>query len=343
MFKFLRKGAIFLFAFSVISLVSCGPEKENVGPGPDPDINEDDKKEDNYIPSLISPTGAPTLPAYKLLLSEKVEANTVTDATTIPAYFSSGNSDFIIFDSTNAQKLLNKAGENAKYEFVQMLTGGNFHLLGFDKTEEDVPANDDTIYGFMSQSTPGILFRNIYGSDMVFDQAFNGIAELQTSLLTMKNYEIAGTKIDWAVVAEPANTALQSKLKANGNTNILDINLNAAFKEKHKDEWNKDYICQAGLFVKKEFKEEHPEVYESTISLLQEGINALFTDLDSAFNEMTSGELSDANKFQAKFGFNSGVIKGVQGTNSSKNGFGVVPNDVKFTVGDINKFNSLTA
>ena len=224
-----------------------------------------------------------------------------------------------------------------------MLTGGNFHLLGFNKTENDVPSQDDMIFGFMEKSTPGILFRNIYGSDIKFDQAFGAIGDLQTSLLTMKDYQVNGTTIDWAIVAEPANTALQAKLKANGNTNILDINLNSAFKAKNSDNWSKDYIVQAGLFVNKEFKANHAEAYKTTMALINDGIERLFTDLDGAYTEMTAGDYADATVFQNKFGFNPSVIKNVQGTNSTKNGFGVVPNDVTFTVEEINLFNSLTA
>ena len=57
---------------------------------------------------------------------------------------------------------------------------------------------------------------------------------------------------------------------------------------------------------------------------------------------MTAGDYADATVFQNKFGFNPSVIKNVQGTNSTKNGFGVVPNNVTFTVEEINLFNSLT-
>ena len=79
------------------------------------------------------------------------------------------------------------------------------------------------------------------------------------------------------------------------------------------------------------------------MDLLNDGVNALFTNLDGAYSEMTSGEYSDVSKFTAKFGFSSAVIKNVQGENSAKNGFGVVPTNVKFTVEDINTFNQLTA
>lgn len=324
-----NKKILFLFGiFAGVVLTSCEPISTN----------------DEYIPSLITPTGAPTLPAYKLMISDKIDVTSPTDNTAIPAHLTKGDVDFVIFDATNAQKVLAKQGENAKYEFVQMLTGGNFHLLGFNKTEKDTPKNKDNILGFMPESTPGILFENIYGSDLTFDLSFNSIADLTPYLIQMNtNYEISGEVVDWAVVAEPANTQIQSKLKEKGITNFIDINLNAAFKEKHADKWNKDYICQAGLFVKKEFKEAHSDVFESTISLLNEGINKLFADLDGAFSEMTSGDLSNAETFTNTFGFNSAVIKGVQGNNSTKNGFGVVPTNVTFTVEDINLFNSLLA
>lgn len=326
--KILKRSSALIFLLGAVALSGCGEPTE---------------QSDDYIPTLITPTGAPTLPAYKAMISEDVKVISPTDNTSIPGYLSSGDADFVIFDAGNAQKVLNKAGENAKFEFVKMLTGGNFHLLGFNKTENDVPSQDDMIFGFMEQSTPGILFRNIYGSDLKFDQTFGAIGDLQTSLLTMKDYQINGTTIDWAIVAEPANTALQAKLKANGNTNILDINLNSAFKAKNSDKWSKDYIVQAGLFVNKEFKANHAEAYETTIALINDGIERLFTDLDGAYSEMTAGDYADATVFQNKFGFNPSVIKNVQGTNSTKNGFGVVPNDVTFTVEEINLFNSLTA
>ena len=326
--KILKRSSALIFLLGAVALSGCGEPAE---------------QSDDYIPTLITPTGAPTLPAYKAMISEDVKVISPADNTSIPSYLSSGDADFVIFDAGNAQKVLNKAGENAKFEFVKMLTGGNFHLLGFNKAETDVPSQDDMIFGFMEKSTPGILFRNIYGSDIKFDQAFGAIGDLQTSLLTMKDYQINGTTIDWAIVAEPANTALQAKLKANGNTNILDINLNSAFKAKNSDKWSKDYIVQAGLFVNKEFKANHAEAYETTIALINDGIERLFTDLDGAYSEMTAGDYADATVFQSKFGFNPSVIKNVQGTNSTKNGFGVVPNDVTFTVREINLFNSLTA
>ena len=145
--KILKRSSALIFLLGAVALSGCGEPAE---------------QSDDYIPTLITPTGAPTLPAYKAMISEDVKVISPTDNTSIPSYLSKGDADFVIFDAGNAQKVLNKAGDNAKFEFVKMLTGGNFHLLGFNKTENDVPSQDDMIFGFMEQSTPGILFRNIY-------------------------------------------------------------------------------------------------------------------------------------------------------------------------------------
>ena len=118
-----KKGSILICMLGAAALTGCSNE-----------LQASDKP---YVPTLITPTGAPTLPAYKAMISEDINVLSPTDNTAIPAYLSSGDADFVIFDAGNAQKILNKAGENAKFEFVKMLTGGNFHLLGFNKTENE--------------------------------------------------------------------------------------------------------------------------------------------------------------------------------------------------------------
>ena len=287
--------------------------------------------------SVIMPSGAPTLAMHSIINDKNFDVDIRSDATSIPAEFNLGNANFLVFDSINGTNILNKQGENAKYEYVKMLTGGNFHLLAFNKTTIE-PKEDDVIYGFMGNSTPGKLFRSIYG-DVNFDQNFDGIAGLRDNLLLMdENYSINGLKIDYAVVAEPACSAIINKLGAK-KLNIVDINLQKEFNEK-KSEWSLDYICQAGLFVNREFKNNNKDKFASLISSLNTGIDKLFFSLDdvlSNFNEI----YEDDTVFISKYGFSKNVIKGVQGDNSSKNGFGIVPNNVNITVSDINNFSSL--
>ena len=288
--------------------------------------------------SLIIPSGAPTLAAYKILTnSDAFDAEVRSDATTIPAEFSLGNANFIVFDSINGSNILSKQCENAKYEYVKMLTGGNFHLLAFNKDTIDIK-DEDVVYGFMSNSTPGKLFRAIYG-EIGFDQNFDGVSGVRDSLLQMnENYEVNGVKVDYAVVAEPVSTAIKSKLSAK-NLKITDINLQSKFNEV-KEEWKLDYICQAGLFVNKEFKNSNPNEYSAFMNDISAGISSLFTSLDTVIATFEEKFEDDAS-FTAKFGFAKTLVKGVQGENSSKNGFGIVPNKVEIRVEDITTFSSL--
>ena len=70
------------------------------------------------------------------------------------------------------------------------------------------------------------------------------------------------------------------------------------------------------------------------------GISSLFTSLDTVIATFEEKFEDDAS-FTTKFGFAKTLVKGVQGENSSKNGFGIVPNEVEIRVEDITTFSSL--
>ena len=73
---------------------------------------------------------------------------------------------------------------------------------------------------------------------------------------------------------------------------------------------------------------------------INSGISSLFTSLDTVIATFEEKFEDDAS-FTAKFGFAKTLVKGVQGENSSKNGFGIVPNEVEIRVEDITTFSSL--
>lgn len=285
---------------------------------------------------ILLPSGAPTLPSYSFI--ENNLADVVSDPTIIPAEFSKGEYPFIVFDSTKAQKILDNQGENAKYEFVKMLTGGNFYLVGFNKSNEDVQ-KDDIVYGFMETSTPGMLFKSIYDAKSKFDYNANSIADLATMLTTIdSNYKISGEVVDWAVVAEPALSKLANAFDKK-KLNYTIINLQEKFYKKYETKWNKHYICQAGLFVNKEFKEKHNSSYKNVMNTYKTSIDNLFNNFESTLKHFSDKYTSQS--FTNTFGFSLELLSKVQGENSKKNGFGVVPNGVSFSVEDINNFNSL--
>lgn len=291
---------------------------------------------------LVVPSGSPTLSVYNLINKDKAEVT--TSASNIPAYFSNGAYPFIVFDSTKGSTLLEKQGENARYEFDRMLTGGNFHLFAFNKNESDYEKLDikdeDYIIGFQKDGTPDKLFRSIYDDVTICDTYFNDISSLRDKLLTMKlDYKIDKNKIDYAIVAEPAATIIKTKL-TNKGLKILDINLQKEFKKKNASKRDKEFIPQAGLFVRKDIKETYKEYYNQITQEITSSIKTVLSNPNEVKTSIESKFLS-AEEQVAHYGFASSIVTSVQGENGAKNGFGIVPNDVNFTKADIKNFNGL--
>lgn len=318
----MKKSRLFVLLSSIVlSICSCSMKASNK----------------NKVASIILPSGAPTLAAHSIIENDNYDTKILNDATLIPAEFNLGNSSFIVFDSVKGLDIIKKQGENAKYEYVSMLTGGNFKLLGFNQKRFRV-TEESVVYGFMSNSTPGQLFKNIYG-DRNFDQNFDSVGQLKDTLLTMNSEcEVNGVRVDYALIAEPAATIITNPLVDKGII-VTSLNLQIKFNNVN-DSWNHKYICQAGLFVNKEFKNTNVVTYNQFIVDLNNGKNRLFNELDIVVSEFSNKYLSD-NEFINKYGFSHNVINGVQGNNSSKNGFGIVPTSEIITEEEIVEFSNL--
>lgn len=317
---------LFTFLSAVVFLTSCNRSYEELP--------------DKYI---LMPSGAPTLAAYKLINDDKV--NILTDASSIPAAFSLGKSPFIVFDSLKALNILKKQGENAKYKYVKMLTGGNFHLLAFNKTQEEVEnlsiSDKDVVYGFQKGNTPDLLFKKLFKDAGECDVYFNSISDLNAKLSTMnKEYKIDNTVVNYAIVAEPACTVIKAKLTSK-NLVVQDIDLQKEFKNKVTG-WDKDYIPQAGLFIRNDVSE-RSLLYKTVIEQISLSIDNVLRDSKAVQQEILD-KFEDQNQVgQSHYGFLPTIITKVQGDDGSKNGFGIVPNDVVFEESDINNFGSLLA
>ncbi len=293
----------------------------------------------NY--KLLMPVGAPALPLYMEILMEDNVETTSTPAT-ITAEFSNENYDFLVFDSTQVVNIL-KQQENPLYEFKLMLTGGNFHLLGFNKESDSLPNEGENIYSFQKAGTANKMFVNIYGDIIPEENYFDAVGNLQTELLKLdSNFSIDGENIDWAVISEPQLTNLMTKWSQNGidTSKILDINLQKAFKEANSDKYTYDYVPQAALFVRKEYEEENEEVVKKVIERIDNAVNDVINDPENVA-ETIDEKFTDQNEQTSKFGFNSTLIKNVQ--KDGKNGFGIVPTSINEEMDEtiINQFLSI--
>lgn len=327
------KKQILIFPFLCMSLFSCNNTN-----------NENNEEKKDVLPTndILMPLGAPALPLYQAILDNRVQGVDTQNTKNIPGQLLLDNYNYIVFDSTQAQPKLESEGANAKYEFVRMLTGGNFHLLGFGKTEDDRPSDTDYIIGFNEQAVPGKMFRKVFSErTKAFDENKDGVGAVKTTLETMNaDYNLAnGQKVDWALVAEPVCTAIKGLLGKKGITGILDINLQTEFSSSVEG-WDKPYICQAGLFVNKAYKAAHLDQHNDLLNKISTAINNVFTDLDGVMSTI-SEKYTTNEAFTGAFGFAAAQVMPAQGTNSSKNGLGIVPNNVTYTVEDIHTFNNL--
>ncbi len=304
-----RNKILFLSALAIFSLTGCHASNNIYS--------------EQICYSLLMPVGAPALPMYmEILMEEKV--TTTTTPTTIPPEFSNENYDFLIFDSTQALNILSKQ-ENPLYEFKLMLTGGNFHVLGFDKEEGSLPIEGENIYSFQQTGTASKMFANIYGDIIPEGNYFNAIGDLQTELLKIDSeFKINNKKVDWAVVSEPQLTNLMNRWEENNidTSKIIDINLQSAFKEANKETYEYDYIPQAALFVNRNFEKENPEKVLKVVERVNNAVNDVINNPNNVSTTITN-RIPDLNEQTAKFGFNAKLIEEVQ--KEGRNGFGIVP------------------
>ena len=323
----MKKSILFFSALIISTLTSCHAS-----------TNIYNEKLDY---KLLMPVGAPALPLYmEILIEENVE--TTTTPTTIPPEFSNENYDFLVFDSTQVVNILKKQ-ENPLYEFKLMLTGGNFHVLGFNKEVSAIPTEGDNIYSFQKTGTANKMFTNIYGDIIQEENYFDAVGNLQTELLKLdSNFSIEGETIDWAVISEPQLTNLMARWSQNGidTTKILDINLQKAFKEKNSDTYTFDYVPQAALFVRKEFEKENEEVVDKILERINNAVNDVINNPENVASAIEE-KLSDQNEQTSLFDFNSTLIRNVQ--KDGRNGFGVVPTSINEEMDEtvINQFLSI--
>lgn len=327
-----KRNFLTIFSISLVALTSsCTFVK----------VDEDTSTTPGTETQVVMPKGAPTLSAYELINHKEV---TVMDnASNIPTFFSSASYPFIVFDSVKGLNLIEKAGENAHYEFDMMLTGGNFHLFAFNKNESELEnltiTDEDYILGFQKSGTPDLLFRTIYSGVTECDTYLNDISSLKDKLLGMsEDYRVDRNVVDYAIVAEPAATAIKTQLTKKG-LKVADINLQKEYRNKFSNEWDKDFIPQAGLFVRKDIKTKYPDYYSQIKASFYSSITNVLTDPKNVKTSIES-VFPDVQDQNSNYGFASNMITLVQGEDGKKNGFGIVPKDVNFTINDIKLFNS---
>ncbi len=280
---------------------------------------------------LLMPSGAPTLALYEeVALNNEVIVTTNTNE--VKDNFVANNYKYLIFDCINGITFQNQNKSN--YEFVSLLTGGNFHLIGINKTLDDVPTNDDYIVGFGNESLiPNKVYTKLY-QDAPMDNLFASVTDLSSYLKSIDaEGKVNNQQIDWIFIAQPSLFSLRSSNSDFDNLvkNGVDINI----KDKFKELYNVDYIPQAGLFVNKTYKENH----QNEVAAFKNKVDQMLADAlnnPTKVKETMHSYSEDLQTQAARYGFNENIMFNLQ--NNGSNQFGIVDPAVNFTIDDINSF-----
>lgn len=219
---------------------------------------------DEYVVKVSSPSGAPGL-ALVTLAVQSPENYTYLTAETITAEFANETADFIIAP-LNAGAKLYKAGKST-YQLAAIVSWGNLFLASQRENFalEDINGGVITMFGE----------KTINSSIAKFVLAENGITPDNIEYLAgASNTQKLMLSDAQAIVltAEPALTAARMK-----NDKITAYFIN----ELYKAVTGHDGFTQAALFVRKQTLENHPEVVDNYLKLVEESCDKCATDIET--------------------------------------------------------------
>ena len=215
-----------------------------------------------YPLKVTSPNGAPAL-ALASLAEQNPENYTYITAETIAAEFAGNKADFIIAPINAGAKLF-KMGKSS-YKLAAVVTWGNLYFASQKKNFKlkDIKKSEVTLFGentINASVALAALQKNKLAPKSV---AYLGSAAATQSLLLSDANAVVLT-------AEPILSAAKLKNKA-----IISYPLNDLYKKAT----GFDGFAQAGLFVRAETIEQHPQEVAEFLKLAQESCEKCTNDV----------------------------------------------------------------
>ena len=207
---------------------------------------------EDYTVKVSAPSGAPAL-ALAALAVESPDDYTIVAADTIAAEFANETSDFIIAP-LNAGAKLYKAGKST-YRLAAMVCWGNLYIASQRANFQlsDIQEAGITLFGentINAAVTSYVLAEN--GITPAKVEYLAGAANTQSLLLTDAEAIV--------LTAEPALTAARMKNEAVTGIAVNDL---------YKAATGYDGFAQAGLFVKADTLENHPDAVKAYLEKVQ--------------------------------------------------------------------------
>ena len=223
--------------------------------------------EENW--TLTCPNGAPAL-SIATIAAGRPDDFTFITADTVPAAFASAEADFIIAPINVGAKLF-KAGKSS-YRLAAVITWGNlvFASQRENFSLEDLKENKLTLFGEGTINASVALFAlKQFGIEPELADPLASAAETKALLETDPEAIV--------LTAEPMFTAARV-----GNDKITGIHINELLDNGY---------TQAGLFVRAETAEQHPETVAAALTAIEESCGLCKTDPDKVAEAMAALEM----------------------------------------------------
>lgn len=262
--------------------------------------------------TLITPIGIPTLAFYDLGDEDDRWFSTSSPSDFIPAAFSSGQYDFIVFDGIKG--LANVTNNKRDYALARWISGGTYYLVS---TKYDSPEDlgiDKTIDSFVQNGVANQAFMNLAeGHWGIEGLSESGLVKYESGVeMVAQNLISSPEAYDFYLVAQPALTNAKAQLSAKGVELNIIYNLQDEWKEAHGEDAT---IPAAGLFVNKTAYGENKDVMDAFIAETEERMANAVENPELAVEALTAYEALDPNSdsdCSARFGFTPALVSMLQ-------------------------------
>ena len=223
----MKKKILFLTALLAFgSLAGCAK----------PSKNDSENGVDDYALSIISPSGAPTIAFYDHVKEGVLTTNSVP--ANVGAQLQNDQYDAVVFDFYNGLKSIKN--NNGDYKLARIITGGNFYLVGINKTTK--PTKDDYIVSFGKDLLPDLVYKSIYGQEISSNTKYvNGVQDIGG---IMQSGLHQGNQVDYVLVAQPVLFAQMSSSPIKEQLHVID-----SLRDLWEEKTGQVAIPQAGLFI----------------------------------------------------------------------------------------------
>lgn len=305
-----NKFFLLLSSFSLL-LVAC--QGNQVSTSGDSSLSNTDNSASLVLDySIISHSGAPSLGFYPWAKSGVLSTN--SSVPVVLSAFAAASYDVIVMDHSQGLKQI--INNNAPYQLARIITKGNFHLVGINKSSSDTPKTGDLIVSFgNAQGIPNQILQKVFPS---IDN-LNFVSSVSDTVPVIKTGLYGGEPVDYVLTAQP----ILHNIEMSGTSIFYDVDMQKKWNELS----NLDGFPQAGVFVKTSLYQDNPDQLALFISQLDEATTNLIFHPQIAVDAMNGYGTSDEQK--ALFGVDSSTVDDLQLSEEMED----APNNMGFATG----------